>query len=138
MRFLKPGGHLAIVLPRGILNNPKKSRFIRHWLLERSVIVASIDLPTTTFKASGGIPNPSLLIVRKFTRAEMADARRGIFDRTYRIFMAAPQTSGITNRKKPLYLRAPNGQYHTDTSGQEIEDDQVSAVAPAFRRWIHG
>ena len=67
MRFLKPGGHLAIVLPRGILNNPKKSRFIRHWLLERSAIVASVDLPPTTFKASGGVPNPSLLIVRKFT-----------------------------------------------------------------------
>jgi len=138
MRFLKPGGHLAIVLPRGILNNPKKTRFIRHWLLERSVIVASIDLPPTTFKASGGVPNPSLLIVRKYTGAEVADARRGIFDRSYQIFMAAPKTSGITNRRKPLYLRAPNGQYHTDTSGRRIVDDEVSVVAAAFRRWLAG
>ncbi len=138
MRFLKPGGHLAIVLPRGILNNPKKSRFIRDWLLSRSMIVASIDLPTTTFKASGGVPNPSLLIVRKFTNEEMRDAQRGMFSRSYRIFMAAPETSGINNRKKPIYLRASDGQFHTDDHGRKIRDDQISAVSRAFRQWLVG
>lgn len=136
MRFLKPGGHLAIVLPRGILNNPKKSRFIRDWLLHRSVIIASIDLPPTTFKASGGVPSPSLLITRKFTREEMQDARRGIFNRKYRIFMSAPETSGINNRRKPVYLRAPDGQFHTDANGSRVRDDQISAVSGAFRQWL--
>ena len=72
------------------------------------------------------------------SRREMADANRGIFDRNYRIFMAAPQTSGITNRKKTLYLRASDGQLHTDATGRRIKDDQVSVVAGTFRRWLRG
>ena len=136
MRFLKPGGHLAIVLPRGILNNPRKSRFIREWLLHRSVVIASIDLPKTTFSASGGVPNPSLLLVRKFTRGEMVDANRGILDRRYRIFLAAPETSGMTSRGKQIYLRAPNGQIHADAAGDKVVDDQIAAVATAFRSWL--
>ena len=42
MRFIAPGGHLAIVLPKGILNNPG-NRFIRSWLLRRSQLVAVVD-----------------------------------------------------------------------------------------------
>ena len=53
LKFVKPGGHLIIVLPDGILNNPGL-RFIRSWLLRRARLIASIDLPKTTFKASGG------------------------------------------------------------------------------------
>ena len=134
LKFVKPGGHLAIVLPDGILNNPGL-RFIRSWLLRRSSLVASIDLPKTTFKASGGVNNPSVLIVQKFTREQVKRADDGIIDRDYSVFMATPRTAGITNRSKPIYLRHLDGREQVDDDGNKIRDDQIEAVPDAFRSW---
>ncbi len=67
LKYVKRGGHLAIVLPRSILNNPGL-RFIRRWLLQNTRIVASIDLPKEAFAEGGGVPNPSVLIVQRLTR----------------------------------------------------------------------
>jgi len=135
MNFLKPGGVLAIVLPDGILNNPGLS-FIRSWLLKRGQLIASIDLPKTTFKASGGANNPSVLIVRKFANEERRNADNGIMDTAYSVFMATPETSGIDNRAVPIYLRHPDGREKQDENGQKIKDDQVSVVAGSFRQWL--
>ena len=135
-RFARPGGYVGIVLPRGILNNPKH-RFIRRWLLSRSRIVASIDLPTTTFAAKGGVNHPSLLLLRKLTIHETMDAGRGIIDMSQPIFMTAPQTAGVTKRGKPIYLRHADGQFHTH-EGDKVIDDQIRAVAEEFKSWRRG
>jgi len=132
--FLKPGGLMGIVLPDGILNNPGLN-FIRSWLLKRSQLIASVDLPKTTFKASGGVNNPSVLIVRKFTREEAQNADKGIIDEAYDVFMAAPETAGIDNRLAPVYLRHPDGREKQDAEGNKILDDQISVVSTAFREW---
>lgn len=134
LKFVKPSGYLAIVLPDGILNNPGL-RFIRSWLLRRARLVASIDLPKTTFKASGGVNNPSVLLVQKFTPQEAANADKGIIDTAYKVFMAAPQTAGIDNRTNPVYLRDPDGREKLDDEGLKIKDDEISAVAAAFQEW---
>lgn len=51
--FLKPGGILGIVLPDSILSNPGLV-WIREWILKRTYIIASIDLPTETFEPHTG------------------------------------------------------------------------------------
>ena len=135
MRLLKPNGHLAIVLPKGILNNPG-NRFIRSWLLRRSQLVAVVDLPTTTFAASKGINNPSVIIVRKFTRQEVQQGDAGVHEKAYDLFMANPKTAGINKRTKPIYLRHPDGREKTDEKGNRIRDDQIATVAGEFRRWV--
>ena len=135
MRFLKPGGHLVIVLPKGILNNPG-DRFIRSWLLRRSQLVAVVDLPTTTFAASKGINNPSVVITRKFSRIEAQQANEDVQPKAYNLFMAVPKTSGINKRAKPIYLRQPDGREKTDENGKRIRDDQIATVAGEFRRWV--
>ena len=135
MRFLKPGGHLAIVLPRGILNNPGK-RQIRSWLLKRSQAIAVVDLPTTTFAASKGINHPSLLIARKFGEDEQRQADANRLRTAYEVFMSRPETAGIDRRAKPIFLRHPDGREQHDESGQRIKDDQVATVAAEFRKWI--
>lgn len=131
---IKPGGYLAILIPDGILNNPGL-KFIRSWLLKRSQLIASIDLPKTTFKASGGVNNPSVLLVRKFTRSEAENAEKGIIDNAYDVFMASPETCGIDNRVAPVYLRHPDGREKQDENGQKVKDDQVSAIAEKFSDW---
>jgi len=134
LKFVKPSGHLAIVLPDGILNNPGL-RFIRSWLLRRARLIASIDLPKTTFKAGGGVNNPSVLVLQKFTHAETMNADKGIIDTAYTVFMAAPNTSGINNRAKPVYLRHADGRERLNENGKKIKDDEIEAVPKAFRAW---
>ena len=135
MRFLKPGGHLVIVLPDSILNNPGL-RFIRSWLLHRSKIMASIDLPKTTFAASEGINNPSVLIVQRLAPQKATLADSGVIDKDYNMFMATPQTSGTNARSKPVFLRHPDGREIFDGDGNRIINDQISLVPKAFDEWL--
>ena len=127
LRFLRPGGLLAIVLPRGILNNPS-CQFMRTWLLARTRIVAVIDLPETTFATSQGVNHPSLLLVQKAATGELPAV-------DYEIFMSCPATSGVNRRGKPLYLRRADGTEFIGAEGDRIRDDEVSAVAVAFQEW---
>ena len=135
LNFVRPNGHLAIVLPDGILNNPGL-RWLRHWLMRRAQIIASVDLPKTRFSASKGVNNPSVLIVRRFMRKEVEQAEKGIIDTSYRLYMAAPQTAGIDKRAKPVYQRYADGQLKADDDGEKIRDDEISAVAADFREWL--
>jgi len=111
--------------------------WLRRWLLYRAQIIASVDLPKTTFAASKGVNNPGLLLVRKFSRQERKRADLGIVDTSYRLFMAAPQTAGIDKRAKPLLQRHADGQLRTDSNGNPMIDDEISAVAAAFDAWRH-
>ena len=133
--FLKPGGYLVIVVPDGIVNNPGL-QFIRSWLLKRSRIVASVGLPKTTFKASGGINNPTVLIVQKLSQNEAKQADSGVLQATYNVFMSTPQTSGINNRTKPIYMRRPDGHEMVDENGDKIRDDEIGGVVEKFREWV--
>lgn len=135
LRYVKRGGHLVIVLPRSILNNPGLV-FIRRWLISKSRLVASIDLPKETFAEGGGVPNPSLLIVQRLTREEERLARSNSLD-NYEVFMGLPKTVGRDQRGNPLYRRTPEGFISLDEDEQPIADDDLPRVVTAFHRW-HG
>lgn len=134
MMFLKEGGIMGIVLPDGILNNPGL-RFLRSWLLKRARVIASIDLPKETFAVSGGVNNPSVLILEKFSHEQVQRAGAGIFDENNMVFMSSPRTSGIDKRGKPVFLRHPNGQEILDKDGNRSVDDEISVVAERFSQW---
>ncbi|OGP87330.1 MAG: hypothetical protein A2031_06425 [Deltaproteobacteria bacterium RBG_19FT_COMBO_43_11] len=131
MMFLRGGGVLGIVLPDGILNNPSL-RFLRSWLLRRARIIASIDLPKETFSVSGGVNNPSVLIMQKFTKDQIQKAEAGIIDENSRVFMAAPRTAGIDKRGKQIFLRHPDGRELIDENGNRFLDDEISSVPDQF------
>jgi type I restriction-modification system DNA methylase subunit len=66
LNSLKPNGICGIVLPDGVLNNSNKSIIkVRKLLLDKSNIIASIDLPNGVFKGSGTGVDTSLLIFKK-------------------------------------------------------------------------
>ena len=135
LRFVKPSGYLVIVVPDGIVNNPGL-QFMRSWLLRRSRIVASVGLPKTTFAASGGINNPTVLITQKLSQHEAQQADSGILQATYNVFMSTPRTAGIDKRTKPIYLRQPDGQEIIDEDGNKTRDDEIGGVAEAFQKWL--
>ncbi len=94
MTFLKEGGLLGIVLPDGILNNPSL-QFLRSWILKRGRLIASIDLPKETFAVSGGVNNPSVLLIQKFTQEQRKNADAGIIDKNHMVFMSSPRASRV-------------------------------------------
>ena len=133
--FVKPGGYLGIVLPDSILNNPGLE-FIRYWLLRRTRIIASIDMPKETFAASKGVPNPSVLIVQRLTNEEIKLAEARALN-NYDIFMAIPKTAGIDKRGTPIYLKSPEGLEILNDEMKRVRDDEISFVADSFFEWIH-
>lgn len=134
LKYLKPGGRLAIVLPDSILNNPGLE-FIRQWLFRHSRIIASIDLPKETFADTGGVPNPSVLIVEKFSKEETKLTAAGAFE-DYLIFMAVPKTAGKDKRGNPVYYKTPEGFEILDDNMEPLIDDELPAVAEHFRDWV--
>lgn len=134
MNFLREGGILGIVLPDGILNNPSL-QFIRSWVLRRGRLIGSVDLPKETFAVSGGVNNPSVLLIQKFTAAERKQADSGIRDRNHMVFMSSPKTAGIDKRGKPVFLRHPDGREIVDEDGNKFLDDEITAIPDRFGEW---
>ena len=106
-KYLKEGGILAIVLPDSILNNPSLE-FLRDWLLRRGRVLASIDLPKTTFAEGGGVPNPSVLLLQRLMMSDIKMAESRVL-LPNDVFMAIPRTTGRDLRGKPIYFKTPEG-----------------------------
>ena len=107
LQFLKPGGRLAIVLPDSILGNPGLGH-IRQWLLEKTRIVASVDLDVDTFQPRNGTQT-SILILQKKTQEEINEERYARQIISYNIFMAMVEKVGHDRRGNTLFKRDENG-----------------------------
>jgi len=153
LQLLKPGGRMGIVLPDSILSSPGLG-YIRQWLIERTQILASVDLNEDTFQPRNGTFT-SVLFVRKKTAAELASQNTTHRMRDYPIFMAIVEHVGHDKRGNPLFRRDTQGNEilvpETDivelgttaggartakiTSKTKVLDDQTGLVAPAFKKW---
>ena len=71
LKFLKPGGRAAIVLPQGKFNNSSLA-FIREWILRHARLLAVVGLHGNTFKPHTGTKT-SVLFVQKYTDDQHKD-----------------------------------------------------------------
>ena len=69
IKLLKPGGRMGIVLPEGVLNNPKGQN-VRDYFESKAKIILITSIPQDVFIASGATVKPSLLFFKKFTNEE--------------------------------------------------------------------
>lgn len=155
VQWVRPGGRMGIVLPDGILGNPKDA-YIRRWILANCDVLASIDLPVETFLPQVGV-QPSLLFLRRKTRADLDAEALGMRpDRN--VFMAIVDRVGKDRRGNVIYKRNPDGtdappRVRTERrtairDGREVEvqirieepviDDELPEVLDAWRRFQHG
>ena len=107
LQFLKPGGRLAIVLPDSILGNPGLGH-IRHWLFEKTRIVASVDLHVDTFQPRNGTQT-SVLILQKKTQEQINEERYARRIVPYNIFLAMVEKVGHDRRGNTLFKRDAEG-----------------------------
>ena len=120
LQFLKPGGRLAIVLPDSILGNPGLG-YIRHWLIERTRIIASVDLHEDAFQPGNGTQTSVLILQKKSEEEIITEKLSGI--KPYNIFMAVVDKVGHDKRGNTLFKR--------DEQGNEVwisEDPDVSEI----------
>ena len=125
--WLKPGGRMGIVLPDGILGNPA-AEYIRWWILRRTWVLASVDLPVETFivEANVNILTSLVFLKKKPTEVITHEAIGGAAD--YPIFMAVAETVGFDRRGNTLYTRSPEGEEITR------DVDQVETITVGGRR----
>lgn len=154
LQFLKPGGRLAIVLPDSILGNPGLGH-IRHWLLEKTRIVASVDLDVDTFQPRNGTQT-SVLILQKKTQEQLNEERYTRQIVPYNIFLAMVEKVGHDRRGNTLFKRDAEGNEiwmpegrdaranygHADEAANiqserktRLIDDQSLEVLPLFEQW---
>jgi type I restriction enzyme M protein len=135
VRWLRPGGRMAIVLPNGILGNPS-DEYIRAWILRHCWVLASVELPVEVFIHEADVNIlTSLLFLKKKSEEEMyaESLRRKIVD--YPVFMAVAEKVGYDRRGNTIYKRAPDGQELLE----EVEDRERiriggRSVVRIFRR----
>jgi len=154
VQWLRPGGRMGIVLPNGILGNPAME-YVRAWILRRTWVLASIDLPVEVFIVDANVNIlTSLLFLKKKTEEEMlAEARGGRIE--YPIFMAVAEKVGFDRRGNKLYKRYPDGTdiitpktvterfvrkgkpiVHTFTRPERELDDDLLTIAQEFRVFV--
>ena len=107
LQFLKPNGRLAIVLPDSILGNPGLGH-IRQWLLEKTRIIASVDLHADAFQPRNGTQT-SVLILQKKTQEEINEERYARRIVPYNIFMTMVEKVGHDRRGNILFKRDEDG-----------------------------
>ena len=107
LQFLKPNGRLAIVLPDSILGNPGLGH-IRQWLLEKTRIVASVDLHADAFQPRNGTQT-SVLILSKKTQEDINEERYARRIAPYNIFMTMVEKVGHDRRGNTLFKRDEDG-----------------------------
>ena len=151
--FLKPGGKMAIVLPDGILGN-SNTEGVRKWILQRFILLASVDLPVETFLPQVGV-QASLLFLQKKTKIELL---RSIGDEDYEVFMAIAEAVGKDRRGAPVYVRdddgaeilfnetqeratfTPSGDLISKSRKVRVKhlDDDLPKISKAYRDFIEG
>jgi type I restriction enzyme M protein len=153
LQLLKPGGRIGIVLPDSILSSPGLG-YIRQWLIEKTQILASVDLNEDTFQPRNGTFT-SVLFLRKKTDEELAQQGMTHEMRDYPIFMAIVDRVGHDKRGNPLFKRDAQGNEILAPEIEVVElggtadgtrtaqaaakskvlDDQTVLVPPAFETW---
>lgn len=153
IQLLKPSGRLGIVLPDSILGAPGLGH-IREWLIQKTRIIASIDLHVDTFQPRNGTQT-SVLFLQKKTLGEIHEEERTGRMADYPIFMAMVDRIGHDKRGNPLFRRDKHGNEilepvienitlyetvdgtHTSQieSKKKVIDDQTSLVVDTFKKW---
>ncbi|MFH1230699.1 MAG: N-6 DNA methylase [Planctomycetota bacterium] len=80
IQLAKPGGHIAIIIPEGILANATLS-YVRKYIFDNVKVEAVISLPRETFKLAGTSAKTSILLLTK-------PLQEGKIDLNYPVFLA--------------------------------------------------
>ena len=120
LKFLKPGGRAAIVLPQGKFNNSSLA-FIREWILRNARLLAVVGLHPNTFKPHTGTKT-SVLFVQKYTEAQLKE----IDSVKQQVAADCPDYEGLIKTTIERFGK------ETDILEEEIPEDIAAFVLETF------
>lgn len=152
IQLLKPHGKLAIVLPDSILSNPSLAH-IRYWILKKTRVIASIDLPRESFQPYVGTKTSVLFLEKKSINETILDETGKV--QSYEVFMAIAKNIGHDQRGNKIFKRNPEGEImfvpvekeYIGVIGKEkvkeirqmqipFKDDDLPSITKAFKEWL--
>lgn len=126
-QLLRPGtGRAGVVLPDGILTNPRTS-YVRKFILERFQVLAIVSLPPSAFSHYGAGVKASVVFLRKLDKDEAPDA-------TWPVFLAEAELVGydatgrVTPNQLPEILEAYR-KFQVDPAADLVELPELAAAA---------
>lgn len=118
--WLKPGGRMGIVMPKGILDNKTYVPY-RKWLLDRCRIDGVVTLHKNTFEPDTGVRTCILFLTKIAGEGGQKD--------DYPVFMARSRRVGRDSMGSPVYMLDKKG-HPTD-----VLDEDLSLIAESFKRF---
>lgn len=125
LKYLKPGGRMAIVLPSPDLANPKL-KYMRDYIRNRAKILGVVSLHRNTFKPHTSQKTSVLFLQKKRKNEVVGD---------YPIFMAVSEKPGKDVSAKPVYKKDENDNFVLDEKGNLILDEDLSEIAEEFKKF---
>lgn len=130
LKFLKPNGRMAIVLPQGNLNNIN-AEYIRQFVMDKARILAVVGLGVNTFRPFTGTKT-SVLFLQKWQNEDSKI-------KDYPIFMATSEKSGKDNSGDYVFRKDREGNYINEngkkidpTTDKKAVDHDLNEVAEGF------
>ncbi len=123
LRFLKPGGRMAIVSPQGNLNNTN-AEYLRNWVMDKARILAVVGLHVNTFKPFTGTKT-SVLFLQKLSDEEKPP-------QDYPIFLAVNEKPVKDNSGDYIFKKNADGSYVADEQGKRFIDHDLDEIADGF------
>lgn len=131
LNFLRDRGRMAIVLPDGILENPRQE-YIRQFIKNKAKLLAIIKLPMGTFIPYGTGINASVLFLERKSENSVDE------DGDYNIFFANIEKIGYETTKNgnTVYLKNNNGEIIQNDTGIPIIDEDISYITECYNNYI--
>lgn len=122
IRWVRPGGKVGIVVPRGLLDNDK-ALSVRTFIFDETRVLAVVNCHDDTFKPYTDAKCALLVLERK--------AKRQSREEDYSIFMAVSQGIGHNGIGEPIFKTDAKGDY-IYVDGQLVIDHDTDDI---FRAW---
>ncbi|MYC40640.1 MAG: N-6 DNA methylase [Candidatus Dadabacteria bacterium] len=123
LKFLKPGGRMAIVLPNGDFENSSLS-YLRNYIKEQADVLDIIKLPQETFIPSGTGVKTSILFLKKKNDEKP----------TEKIYFAQVTKLGYAGNKNGslIYKKDNSGNIQKNEKGEFKVDEDISDVISSY------
>lgn len=121
--WLKPGGRMGIVLPKGVLDNISYEAY-RYWLLKNCIINGVVTLHKDTFQPDTGVRTCVLFITKPDKDSTIPE--------NYKIFMAQSQRIGQDSKGNSVFILDGNG----NSTG--ILNHDLNDIADAYEKFRNG
>jgi len=123
LRFLKPGGRMAIVLPQGNLNNTN-AEYIRQFAMNKARILAVVGMHVNTFKPFTGTKTSVLFLQKWHSEDEKLE--------DYPMFMAVNEKPLKDNSGDYNLVKGLDGKPLRDEHGKPIIEHDLDEIAEGF------